>query len=69
MSTWTHYRAKVAALSRDRRPDDPELLEARCNLRAAILHRQVVRALTDYPPLTVSDRQDLAELLLTGGAA
>ena len=35
MSTWTHHRARVASLSRDREPDDPELLEARRELQAA----------------------------------
>lgn len=68
LAPWTHYRAKVAALSRDRRPDDPELIEARGNLRAAMLHRQVAQALTADPPLTDDARQDLAELL-TGGVA
>ena len=35
MSSWTHHRARVAALSRDRAPDDPELLAARRDLAQA----------------------------------
>ena len=35
MPQWTHHRARVAALSRDRAPDDPELLAARRDLAAA----------------------------------
>ncbi len=64
LSTWTHYRAKVASLSRDRRPDDPELVQARIDLRAAVLQRQVSDAL---PQLSAEVRRDLADLL-TGGA-
>jgi hypothetical protein len=30
--TWQHYRARVAALTRDRAPDDVELLQARLDL-------------------------------------
>jgi hypothetical protein len=33
-TTWTHHRARVAALSRSRTPGDPDLTEARRNLAA-----------------------------------
>ncbi len=65
LSTWTHYRAKVASLSRDRRPDDPELIQARHDLRAALLQRQVSDAL---PQLSDEVRRDLADLLVGGDA-
>jgi hypothetical protein len=35
VSSWTHHRARVAALSRDRAPDDPELVAARQALAEA----------------------------------
>lgn len=63
LSTWTHYRAKVASLSRDRRPDDPELIQARRDLRAALLQREVTAAL---PQLSAEVRRDLADMLVGG---
>lgn len=60
---WTHYRAQVAALSRDRAPDDPELIEARRNLRAVRLADHVEKALADDPPLTTDQRLSIARLL------
>jgi hypothetical protein len=46
-----HNRAKVAALSRSRPADDPELVAARQALNAARLERLVQAALTELPPL------------------
>jgi len=45
--TWTHHRARVAALSRDRAEDDPELVEARQQLAEAVQEDRVVRAVDD----------------------
>lgn len=58
-----HHRARIAALSRDRAPDDPELLDAYRDLRAIRLSEQVRKA---APTLTVAQRDSIADLL-TGG--
>lgn len=68
MANWHPYRAQVAALSRSRTADDPDLIEARRNLRAARLEEHVQKALEDAPPLTDSQRERIARLLI-GGAA
>lgn len=66
--SWTHYRAQLAALSRDRAADDPELIAARRNLRAARLRDHVVKALTDAPPLSDEQRVSIARLLTSPAA-
>ncbi|TSD95048.1 hypothetical protein FOS14_18820 [Skermania sp. ID1734] len=58
-----HERARVAALTRDRKPDDPELLEARRNLRAETLAEYVRRVVDAAPPLTPEQRDKIAGLL------
>jgi len=68
MSTWTQERARVAGLSRDRAPDDPELLTARLNLRAERLAAHVAKVVAEAPPLTPAQRDRIA-VLLRGGAA
>jgi hypothetical protein len=59
----THERARIAALSRDRQPDDPKLVEARRNLHAARLKQHIEKTLAAAPPLTDEQRCRLAELL------
>lgn len=68
MSDWTHYRGKVAALSRSRSDDDPELVDARRNMRAERLAEHIARVVAEAPPLTAEQRDRLA-VLLRGGAA
>ena len=68
MSSWTHERARVAALTRSRTDDDPELVDARRNLRAERLALHVERVVAELPPLTESQCQRIAALLLAGGA-
>lgn len=65
--SWTHHRAKVAGLSRDRAPDDPELIDARRALRAARLEDHVTKVLAEAPPLNDEQRDRIAALL-RGGA-
>lgn len=65
--SWTHHRARIAALSRDRAPDDPELIDARCALRAARLEDHVTKVLAEAPPLNDEQRDRIAALL-RGGA-
>lgn len=67
MSEWTHQRAKCAALTRSRAADDPELLDAKRNLRAARLEDYIQRAVDSAPPLTLEQKQRLAALLSGGG--
>ena len=67
MSDVAHYKAKVAALSRDRRPDDPDLLSARRNLRAACLAGYISKTVDAAPPLTIEQRDRLAALLRGAG--
>lgn len=61
-------RARVAALSRDRDPDDPDLLNARRNMRAEKLADHIARTVDAWPPLTPEQRDRLAVLLRGGGA-
>jgi len=62
-----HHRARIGALSRDRKPDDPELLEARRQLRAERLAEHVKRVVAQLPPLTDEECQRIAALLTAGG--
>lgn len=64
----THYRAAIAGLTRairngERPPDDPALAEARRGLTAARISEFVQRELAKAPPLTIEQRDQLAELL------
>jgi len=69
VSDWTTYRGRVAALSRSRAADDPELLDARAELRAARLEEYVERVLAEAPPLTPERRRAIAGLLTSGSGA
>lgn len=60
--TWRSERARVAALSRDRAPDDPELITARRDMRALKLEDYVSRALAESPPLTTAQRHTIGAL-------
>ena len=63
----THERAKIASWSRYRDPDDPELEEARRNLRAERLADHVARVVDEAPPLTAEQRDRIAAILQGGG--
>lgn len=65
--SWTVERARVASLSRSRTPDDPELLDARRNLRAERLAAHIEKVVAEAPPLTPEQRDRLAVLLTGGG--
>lgn len=62
-------RARVAALSRSRTPDDPELVAARRDLTAATLAEHIRRVVDTAPPLTDDQRTRLADLLRGGRPA
>lgn len=66
--SWTSERARVASLSRSREADDPDLIDARRNLKAARLNDYIQRVVAEAPPLTSDQRSRLAALL-SGGAA
>lgn len=68
MSEWTHHRGRIAALTRSRAADDPELIAARQGLKAARLEDYIRRTVDAAPPLTAEQRDRLA-LLLRGDAA
>jgi hypothetical protein len=74
MSTWTHERAKIAALTRgiragERPADDPELETAYRNLRALRLEKHVRDVLATAPRPSDEQLQRIAAILLAGGAA
>lgn len=71
MSLALHHRGRVAALSRSRTADDPELIDARRQLAAERIADCVRRTLATAPPLTPEQRERIARLLtpVGGGAA
>lgn len=66
MSSWTSERAKIASLTRSRTPDDPELVDARRNLKAIRLEDHVRQVMATWPPLT-DDQCARVAALLGGG--
>jgi hypothetical protein len=67
--SWATERARLAALTRSRAADDPQLVEARRNLRAERLAEHVRRVVSEAPPLTEEQRARIAVLLTRGGDA
>lgn len=67
--SWTIERARVASLSRSRTADDPDLIAARANLRAARLEEHIARLVDEAPPLTPEQRDRIATLLAGSGEA
>ena len=63
MSTWTQERARIAALTRSRTDDDPELIDARRNLKALRLEDHIRSVVDSAPPLTQSQKDRLALIL------
>lgn len=64
---WPTERARVAALSRSRDANDPDLKAARRDLRAAKLEEHIQKVVDEAPPLTDEQRVRLAGLLSGGG--
>lgn len=65
MSDWKHHRAKIAALSRVRPADDPELIASRQQLKASKLEAHIRAAVDTAPPLTDEQADRLAALIRT----
>jgi hypothetical protein len=61
-ATAAHHRARIGGLSRDRQPNDPELLDARQQLATL----KMAEIITGSPPLT-TDQIDYIVTLLRGG--
>lgn len=61
--SWTHDRARVAALSRSREADDPDLVEARRDLRCARAEDYIKALVDSAPPLTDEQKHRLSVLL------
>lgn len=66
-ASWQHERARIATLSRHRKPDDPELLEARANLRALMLAAYAERTVAESPPMTEEQLSRVVFILARGG--
>lgn len=65
--SWAGPRGRVGALSRYRTDDDPDLLDARRDLRAARLAAYIEKTVDEAPPLS-SEQRDTLALLLRGAA-
>ena len=63
-STAAHHRARIAALSRDRKPDDPELLDAGRDLAYERLAEHVRKVVDAAPPATADQLARIAAILV-----
>ncbi|KAA9148569.1 hypothetical protein F6B41_02805 [Microbacterium lushaniae] len=68
LSNPQQQRNRVATLARHRHADDPELLSARQDLKAAKLEQYIAKIVASAPPLTPAQRDRLAAIL-RGGAS
>lgn len=64
--SWTQERARVASLTRSRCADDPDLVNARRNLKAERLADYIRKTVDTAPPLTAEQRDRLSLLLNSG---
>ncbi len=61
--TFLQARGRYASLTRDRAPDDPELVAARREMQEAALMNAVEKALAKAPPMTDELRARIIGLL------
>jgi len=61
-------KSRLGAYERHRGPNDPATLDARRDLRAAVLEDHIKRIVDQAPPLTAEQIDRLAVLLRGGGA-
>lgn len=66
--TLAAHRGRVAALSRSREADDPDLVRAREALQTTKFVEHIERIVAAAPPLPAAERERLATLLRGGGA-
>lgn len=69
MNGYTSTRGRVAALSRSRRPDDPELRAARDAFQFERAARVIRDTVATLPPLTGDQYAALVALIPAGDAA
>lgn len=69
MTTWTHERARVAAIARHTPNDERALAEARRDLRAARAEEYIREVVGAAPPLTDDQCRRLAALLTAAEGA
>lgn len=67
--TVAHHRARVAALTRSRQPNDPELVAARQALDYQGLAEHAQRVVSTWPDPTPEQLERVASLLLLSGGA
>jgi hypothetical protein len=63
MLTYRQARGRYASLTRDRAPDDPELVAAKRTMQEIALINAIERALTKTPPMTDELRAHIIALL------
>jgi hypothetical protein len=68
MSVIKSGRGRVAALSRSRHPNDPELVKARRDLAANVIAQHAAKVVAKAPPLTAEQRDRIAAILRAGDA-
>jgi hypothetical protein len=61
--TFLQARGRYASLTRDRAPDDPELVAAKRTMQEIALVNAIERALTKAPPMTDELHQRIIGLL------
>ena len=66
MSDVLHHRGRLAALTRSRSIDDPDLVKARRDLKAARLEDYIKKTVDAAPPLS-REQLDRLGVLLRGG--
>lgn len=66
--SWTADRARVASLTRSRQPQDPDLISARRDLKAARAE-EYIQQLVDGAPALSDEQRDRLALLLRGATA
>jgi hypothetical protein len=67
--SWQTERGRIAGLSRDRDPNDPELLDAKRKMRELRWTERVEKLVAEAPPLTDEQRVRIAALLINAGGA
>jgi hypothetical protein len=67
--TVRHRAGRIAALSRSRKPDDPELVAERQAHAVERLAEHVEKVVAGWPKLTDEQLDRVAALLRAGGAA
>jgi hypothetical protein len=67
-STAAHHRARIAALSRDRKPDDPELIAARRDFAYERLFDHINKVVDSAPPASPDQLARIAAVLKAGAS-